>query len=114
CNHGLSGEALDQFNLLLSKWTHLLPVDEDGADQVVVLEHRDDDLSSRAAELGRQADRSGFRGVGSVDDLFRAHGPIEQATWCRSGAQASPLSFGQFRWRPNFRDQVELAVESKQ
>ena len=36
----LRGEVLDQLDLLVVESQHLLPVDGDGADQLVVLEHR--------------------------------------------------------------------------
>src|SRR5262249_58887033 len=100
--------------LLIGERAHLLPVDEDGADQVIVLEHWHADCGSCPAELGRQTDSSIFGSISSVNDLFRTHGTIEQATWCRSSQQASPLSFGQFRRRTNFCGYVErLTVETE-
>ena len=39
-DHGLGGEILDQLDLLVGEREHLLPVDADDADQLVVLEHR--------------------------------------------------------------------------
>ena len=41
-----------QLDLLVGEGPHLLAVDDDGADQVVILEHRDADQGARAAELG--------------------------------------------------------------
>ena len=40
-DHGLRGEILHQLDLLVGERPHLLAVDDDGADQLVVLEHRD-------------------------------------------------------------------------
>ena len=37
---GLGGEVLHQLDLLVGERPHLLAVDDDGADQLVVLEHR--------------------------------------------------------------------------
>ena len=37
---GLGGEVRDQLDLLVGERAHLLAVDGDGADQLVVLEHR--------------------------------------------------------------------------
>src|SRR6516165_12112952 len=95
-----------QLNLLVGERPHLLPVDEDSTNQHIILEHWHADCGSRSAKLGCHTDHSILGGVGTVNDPFRAHGPIEQATWCptwcRSSAQASPLSFGQFRRRPDF------------
>ena len=48
---GLGGEVLHQLDLLVGERAHLLAVDHDGADQLVVLEHRHDQRRSRAAEL---------------------------------------------------------------
>ena len=37
---GLRGEVLNQLDLFVGKWANLLTVDEDGADELVLLEHR--------------------------------------------------------------------------
>ena len=37
---GLRGEVRHQLDLLVGEWTHLLAIDRDDADQLVVLEHR--------------------------------------------------------------------------
>ena len=37
---GLGGEVLHQLDLLVGERTHLLAVNADGADQLVILEHR--------------------------------------------------------------------------
>ena len=51
-DHGLGGEVRDQLDLLVGERAHLLAVDDDGADQLVVLEHRHDEQRARAAEFG--------------------------------------------------------------
>ena len=48
---GLRGEVLHQLDLLVGERADLLAVDGDGADQLVVLEHRHDNDASGAAEL---------------------------------------------------------------
>src|SRR5262249_23584904 len=112
---GLGGEVLDQFNLFIGEGTYLLPVNEDGANQLLLSKHWHADCGSRSTKLGRQADRSVFRGIGSMNDLFRAHGTIEQSAWCRANRQALPLSFGQLRRCANPRGKVkDLAFEAEQ
>ena len=45
-DHGLGGEILHQLDLLVGERPHLLAVDDDGADQLIVLEHRHDEMGS--------------------------------------------------------------------
>ena len=47
---GLRGEILQQFDLLIGERAHLLAVNSDRADQLVVLEHRYDKKSPKSAE----------------------------------------------------------------
>ena len=51
---GLGGEVLHQLDLLVGERAHLLAVDDDGADQFVVLEHRhgDHDFARRQFDRG--------------------------------------------------------------
>ena len=49
---GLGGEVLHQLDLLVGEWPHLLAVDGDRADQLVLLEHRHGEKRPSAAELG--------------------------------------------------------------
>ena len=46
---GLRGEVLHQLDLLVGERTHFLAVDDDGADQFLLLEHRDAKSVARAA-----------------------------------------------------------------
>ena len=48
----LGGELLHQLDLLVRERPHLLAVDADRADQVVFLEHRNDQQGSRARQIG--------------------------------------------------------------
>ena len=48
---GLGGEVLNQLDLLVGEWTYLLAIDDEGADQLVVLEHRHAKNSTAAAEF---------------------------------------------------------------
>ena len=50
-DHGLRGEVLHQLDLLVGERPHLLAVDDDRADQLVVLEHRHGKQRARAAEF---------------------------------------------------------------
>ena len=58
---GLGGEVLHQLDLLVGERTHLLAIDDDGADQLVLLEHRHGEHGASAAELdGCDDDRIAF------------------------------------------------------
>ena len=52
-----------QRNLLVGEWANFLAVDDDGADQLVVLEHRNEDHRPNAAELDGI---NGFRVAGQI------------------------------------------------
>ena len=73
---GLRGEVLYQLDLLVGERTHLLAIDDDGADQLVVLEHRHDErrCARRRARRAHGRDRARCRpaqpDVGDVDDLL--------------------------------------------
>ena len=54
-----AAKFLHQLDLLVGERPHLLAVDGDGADQLVVLEHRHDEHGARAAEL----DSGRMRGI---------------------------------------------------
>src|SRR4029077_1413618 len=64
----LSGEVLDQLDLLLGKGTNLLAVDGESADQLIVFEHRYIDRGSSTAERDRRGGNSFGGVVGSVTD----------------------------------------------
>ena len=57
---GLGGEVLYQLDLLVGERPHLLAVDGDGADQLVLLEHRHGKNGAGAGELD-QRDQSADR-----------------------------------------------------
>ena len=59
---GLGGEVRDQLDLLVGERTNLLTIDGDGADQLIVLEHRHIENGPIAAELNG-GDRSGSRSM---------------------------------------------------
>ena len=42
-DNSLAGEALQQFDLFLTEWPHLLSIDRDDANQLIFLEHRHSD-----------------------------------------------------------------------
>ena len=39
-DNGLSGEVLDEFDLLIAEWADLLTIDDDDANQIVLFQHR--------------------------------------------------------------------------
>ena len=51
------GEVRDQLDLLVGEWPHLLAIDGDRADQLVLLEHRDDEDRAGAGEIDRATSR---------------------------------------------------------
>src|ERR1700693_3884677 len=51
---GLGSEVLHQLDLLVGEGTNLLPIDDDGADQHIVIEHRYREVSSRAGGVGQE------------------------------------------------------------
>ena len=73
----------DQLDLLVGERADLLAVNADGADQLVVLEHRHDKqrFARRRARQRTSADRvrCTARHVGDVDDLLRLHDATETA-----------------------------------
>src|SRR5262249_26692518 len=55
----LVGEALDQLYLLPGKGANLLPIDGEGADQVIFLEHRNNEKRPEASQID-ECDKSWF------------------------------------------------------
>ena len=49
----------DQFDLFVGEWAHLLAVDGDSADQLILLEHRNDEKRPKAAAVDG-GDENGF------------------------------------------------------
>ena len=50
-DHGLRGEVAEQIDLLIREWLDFLPIDYNGADELVVLQHRDAEHSPKSALL---------------------------------------------------------------
>ncbi len=68
---GLSGKVLHQRDLLVGEGADLLAVNDDGADQLILLEHRDSNVRPRTRELGgRRLGRR--RQVDAVNHLLGA------------------------------------------
>src|SRR5262249_25925783 len=63
------GECLDQIYLLIVEGPDLLPIDSDGANQVVLLEHRHDQKRSSPGNLGNRLIGIFRSDVGDVCDL---------------------------------------------
>src|SRR5262245_38401062 len=68
---GLRGEIGNQFDLLVGERLDLLTVDDNGADQLIILEHRHSDRRSRTAELNRRSGDRVCRVVGAMRHLLR-------------------------------------------
>ena len=75
---GLGGEVLHQLDLFIGERPDLLAIDDDGADQLVLLEHRYKQSASERRQIRRGLPRRGSRlsitllrrEVGNVDDLL--------------------------------------------
>ncbi len=79
---GLGGEVRDQLDLLVGEWPHLLPVDGNAADQLVLLEHRHVEIRPGARKPGE--DRGSVlvrQQVGDVNDLLRRDQAPERGLW---------------------------------
>ncbi len=81
-DNSLGGEILHQFDLLVSERADLLPINDDSADQLPLLEHRHDKNCAKAAEFyGRYehwiaVDIGLICGdVGNVNHFFRIKEP---------------------------------------
>src|SRR5215475_13324104 len=93
---GLAREVRDQCYLLVRKWPDFLPVNDDGTDQLVLLEHRHGDGGSRATERGCQARNRFSGGVWGAGHLLCPHYVIEPAAWYRFNRSAPLLGFDHF------------------
>ena len=69
---GLRGEVLDQLDLLVGEWPHLLAVDGDRADQLVILEHRHSKQCASAGEFSWLDDGCGLPHRGTASALISA------------------------------------------
>ena len=65
-----AAKLLNQLDLFVGERANLLTIDDDRADQLVVLNHRYSDARSRAAELRRNAGFGILGGVVGVTYLF--------------------------------------------
>ena len=74
---GLLGKVLHQLDLLVGERAHLLPVNADRADQLVLLEHRDDDIGPGAGKSDDWRIRAFFGQVGNMDDLPGVSDPVD-------------------------------------
>ena len=71
--------AIAQFDLLAGEGTHLLPIDDDGANQFIVLDHRHRDHRSRTAVSRRRARGRARCVVGRVRHVACSNKAIEDA-----------------------------------
>ena len=88
---------------LLRERAHLLPIDADHADQVVVLEHWHANHRSRAAEFSWSAWDSISREISDVAHLLCSYDIIQHTARHWPKPPALPFVFGIFPWRINFR-----------
>src|SRR6516162_89125 len=82
-DNGLGGEALNQGDLFFGEWPNFLAINRKCADKLVVLEHRNGNVRTSAAKLGRRGLMLFGRCVNSVDHLFSLQKAIEDDTALR-------------------------------
>ena len=89
---GLRGEILHQRDLLIGERPHLLAVDSDPPDQLVVLEHRHDDEGASAGQVEKLPEgrvgrlfRDNDRQIGDMDCLFVVNESAQRSV--RAGLQ---------------------------
>ena len=112
-DHGLGGEVLHQLDLLVGEGPDLLAVDDDGADQFVVLEHRDTDNRCAPRHAWPMVLDLGPPTVGRMRNHFRSRDTAEQAASVLERAELS-LEFDQRRRRTHASNAVEqFAVVSE-
>src|SRR5262245_50817528 len=87
-DHSLSGKIRDQLNLLVGKWTHLLSIDTNRANQFAFLEHWHIEKTSHAAQLRRRDAKRLAVGVSllgvCIDDmnsLLTGSNAAQASTW---------------------------------
>ena len=80
---GLSGEVRDQLDLLVGERAHLLAVDDDRADQLVLLEHRH---GSNGASAGELDDGDAARVALAIGVVGREVGDVNRPASCRQHA----------------------------
>src|SRR5262245_20099426 len=91
-NHGLCGKVFYQFGLLVRKWPHLLTVDDDGTNEIVLLEHWNREQRSRAGEISQLNKRKIPIQIGlicpNIGNVFELLGLGEPSEWiCWSDAE---------------------------
>src|SRR5262249_48496397 len=111
---GLVCEILHQRDLLIGKWSDLLAINSNPADQFVVFEHWHPDSRSSAAKPC-----CGSRNwlgciVCDLDHLFCPHHRVHAATFEGNEWASMFLEIGKFRWRIDARREMKgSTVESK-
>ena len=99
---------------VLGKGAHLLPVDGESADQLIILEHRYVDRRPRTAERDRRGEDSVGGVVGSVAHLLCPHDVIE-VTARRRSKRSALHEFDKCRRRTEVRGAAKrLAIEAHQ
>src|SRR5271169_2611158 len=92
---GLGGEVLYQLDLLVVERPDLGTVDDEGADQLIFLEHRDREHSPGAGELGKLRSASierieFFQDVGDLNRLLSRHRASERGVRVRADYWVAP------------------------
>ena len=107
---GLIGEIAHQFDLLVGEWANLLAVDDDGADQRALFEHRHDDSRSSAREPGRSPLNLLCGLVDGVDHLLRMHHAAEGAAVRGDEWAPLPIEIGERGRRTHQSRSVKPAI----
>ena len=113
-DNGLAGEVLDQLDLLVGERAHLLAVNSDCTDDLVILEHGNCEETARPGSFD-EVDHSRIavdirllgREIGNVDNLFGSGDPAERHVLMIAHHRFTPQPCGMGRWRTVGRSYAE-------
>src|SRR5262249_52588831 len=111
-DHGLSGEILQQLDLLVGERPHLLAIDNDYANRLVLLEHRRGQVAARRAEPDRGTrQKLPFRcPIGNVNGLLSEDEMLEYTSSGRLKWSSLSDKFRESPWYVEFGGRAKRAV----